>query len=347
MFFSIQNLGIIKEANLEISKLTLISGKNGQGKSFLVRMIYAILVSYRDFLNTQEIGNKHLQNSSLFIETLSAKLISIFQQKYLSALVNNTAHKELKVKVDDFIKFSITKHSKDKIKLDTFTSTGMLYQEISLIFLSSVLDIELALSNYKEYYKNHFGISDVYWDVLSRIRNIGVSPEPELNHVYAKIAEIIDGKFEYSYQHGGVFQSKGKAIDIKLSASGIKIFGLLQLLIERNILKKDAVLILEEPESHLHPFFSFKLIEVLFELKKAGVIVILVTHNVEIIRYIEYLINTRQENLTEFTFALFEPVDNFTTLSQSKEIHKLQEIMQVLTKDYFNLIMQEQKHFES
>jgi hypothetical protein len=32
MFFSIKNLGIIKEANFELSKFTLICGKNGQGK---------------------------------------------------------------------------------------------------------------------------------------------------------------------------------------------------------------------------------------------------------------------------------------------------------------------------
>jgi ABC-type ATPase involved in cell division len=347
MFFSLQNLGIIKEATLEISKLTLISGKNGQGKSFLVRMIYAILTAYRQFLNTQKINGEGLQTHPIFIETLSAKLISVFQQKALSALVNNTAHKVLKVKVDDFISFSITQDSTNQIQLETFSSTEMPYQDISLIFLSSVLDIELALSNYKEYYKNHFGVSDVYWDVLSRIRNIGVSPEPELNPIYSKIAKIIDGQFEYSPQQGSIFQSKGKAIDTKLSASGLKIFGLLQLLIERNILKKEAVLILEEPESHLHPFFSFKLIEILFDLKKAGVVVILVTHNVEIIRYIEYLINTRQENLTDFTFALFEPVENFTVLSQSKDIQKLQEIMQVLTEDYFHLIMREENYFES
>jgi hypothetical protein len=38
MFFNIKNLGIIKEANFELSKFTLICGKNGQGKSFLVRI---------------------------------------------------------------------------------------------------------------------------------------------------------------------------------------------------------------------------------------------------------------------------------------------------------------------
>jgi predicted ATPase len=337
MFFSIKNLGIIKEANFELSKFTLICGKNGQGKSFLVRMIYAILT----LLSTQEKNSEHLGN------LLSKKLRWIFQANHLSAIVNNNFHEALKVKVDDFIEFSISKRSKSKIKLDRFSSKTFPYKDISLIFLSSILDIELALSNYREYYKNNFGVSDVYWDVLSRIRNIGVSPEPQLKKSYSSLEKIINGKVEHNTQTGTVYKSQGKAIDIKLSASGIKLFGLLQLLIERDILKKDSVLILEEPESHLHPFFSFKLIEILFELKNAGVTLIVVTHSVEIIRYIEYLINTQKENLTDFTFALLEPENNSTVLSQYQNIQTLQKMIQVLTEDYFHLIIEEEKYFES
>jgi len=48
MYFRIKNLGIIKQANFELSKFTLICGKNGQGKSFLVRMIYAVLTSLKN-----------------------------------------------------------------------------------------------------------------------------------------------------------------------------------------------------------------------------------------------------------------------------------------------------------
>ena len=270
----------------------------------------------------------------------------MFQPNHLSAIVNNNSCSEkLNVKIDDFIAFSISKQAVSKIKLETFTSKNSPYQDISLIFLSSILDIELALSNYREFYRNNLGVSDVYWDVLSHIRNIGISPKPQLKKSYAKLEKIINGKIEYDNRKGTVYKSQGKTTDIKLAASGIKIFGLLQLLIERDILKKNSVLILEEPESHLHPSFSFKLIEFLFELKNAGVTVIVVTHSVEIIRYIEYLINTQTDNLTDFTFALLEPENNSTVLSQCQDIHTLQKMMQVLTEDYFNLIMAEEKYF--
>jgi predicted ATPase len=35
MIFDINNLGMIKTAHFEVSKLTAISGNNGSGKSFL------------------------------------------------------------------------------------------------------------------------------------------------------------------------------------------------------------------------------------------------------------------------------------------------------------------------
>lgn len=215
------------------------------------------------------------------------------------------------------------------------------------MFLSSLLDIELAISSYREYYQNNFGVSDIYWDVLSRIRNIGIAEQPELINIYQKIEIIINGKVEYTSQTGSVFNSKGKTIDIKLSAAGIKIFGLLQLLIERDILKKDSVLILEEPESHLHPSFCFQLIEILFELKNAGVTIILITHSVEMIRYIEYLVNTQPDNLTDFSLTLLEQIDHCTQLVQSEEKSILPKIMQTLTGDYFNLLLKEQNYFES
>jgi ABC-type lipoprotein export system ATPase subunit len=337
MFFRIKNLGIIKEANFELSKFTLICGKNGQGKSFLARMIYAVLTSL----------NSHDGNSTQLKNLLSEKLRWVFQPNHLSAIVNHNSSEKLKVKIDDFLEFSISKQAVSKIKLETFTSKISPYQDISLVFLSSILDIELALSNYREFYKNNLGVSDVYWDVLSRIRNIGISPKPQLKKSYAKLEKIINGKVEYNNRKGTVYKSQGKTTDIKLAASGIKIFGYLQLLIERDLLKKNSVLILEEPESHLHPFFSFKLIEFLFDLKKAGVTLIVVTHSIEIIRYIEYLINTQKENLTDFTFALLEPENNSTVLSQYQDIQTLQKMIPVLTEDYFNLIMEEEKYFES
>ena len=43
--FSVCNLGPIWEATIDLSKFNLISGKNATGKSFFVRLLYAIIAN--------------------------------------------------------------------------------------------------------------------------------------------------------------------------------------------------------------------------------------------------------------------------------------------------------------
>jgi ABC-type lipoprotein export system ATPase subunit len=87
MIFKINNLGIIKTAHFDMAKFSLIGGSNGSGKSFLVKMVYAmILKSYSVFLKSH--GMKE-NNSALFEEILSKNIRWIFQQHDLGTLVNN------------------------------------------------------------------------------------------------------------------------------------------------------------------------------------------------------------------------------------------------------------------
>ena len=86
MIFKINNLGIIKTAHFDMAKFSLIGGNNGSGKSFLVKMVYAILKSYSAFLKSH--GMKE-NNSALFEEIFSKNISGIFQQHDLGTLLNN------------------------------------------------------------------------------------------------------------------------------------------------------------------------------------------------------------------------------------------------------------------
>jgi AAA15 family ATPase/GTPase len=62
-------------------------------------------------------------------------------------------------------------------------------------------------------------------------------------------------------------------------ATGIKSLGLLQLLIAGNAINQNAVLIIDEPEVHLHPKWQLEYARVVVELVKAGVKIIINTHS--------------------------------------------------------------------
>lgn len=95
-----------------------------------------------------------------------------------------------------------------------------------------------------------------------------------------KLQSIIDGSINYSRkQRDFVFQRDNESISIKNTASGIKVFGLLQILLNNEIIGKNTMLIFDEPENHLHPKWQLKLAEFLVYLASQGVYVLVSSHS--------------------------------------------------------------------
>ena len=72
---------------------------------------------------------------------------------------------------------------------------------------------------------------------------------------------------------------KAKNLDILNIASGSKIFGLLYILLKSGTLKKDELLILDEPETHLHPTWQVMFAELLVKMVKDGFNILLTSHS--------------------------------------------------------------------
>lgn len=92
---------------------------------------------------------------------------------------------------------------------------------------------------------------------------------------------LIDGEVTYDKtERDFVYRrSNGASISIKNTASGIKVFGLLKILVANDFVAKDTVLIFDEPENHLHPKWQLKLAEVLIKLVESGVYVLVSSHS--------------------------------------------------------------------
>jgi predicted ATPase len=91
---------------------------------------------------------------------------------------------------------------------------------------------------------------------------------------------IIEGEIAYDRTHRDfVFRRKDASVSIKNTASGIKVFGLLQILIGNGFVAKNTVLIFDEPENHLHPKWQLKLAQMLVKLVEKGVYVLVSSHS--------------------------------------------------------------------
>jgi predicted ATPase len=108
------------------------------------------------------------------------------------------------------------------------------------------------------------------------------------------ISNIINGGFAFDTENRDlIFTSKNgknKNFQIKSvnTASGIKSFGIIQLLLQANILNDRSLLIIDEPENHLHPEWQVKYAEIIVELVKNEIPVIITSHSPYMIQALKF-----------------------------------------------------------
>ena len=99
------------------------------------------------------------------------------------------------------------------------------------------------------------------------------------NHAL-EIDKIINGEILYDPKaRDFVFKRDKNQISIKNTASGSKVFGILQLLFRNDFINKNTIIIFDEPENHLHPNWQLKLAKILVDFSKEGVYIMVSSHS--------------------------------------------------------------------
>lgn len=93
-------------------------------------------------------------------------------------------------------------------------------------------------------------------------------------------------------------------LNIKNLATGVKLFAIIKTLITKGYIKENTLLVLDEPESHLHPEWQNQLAEIIALLvKKSNVKVVLTTHSAHFMIAIDAMMRKYQiGDITNFYF---------------------------------------------
>ncbi len=118
---------------------------------------------------------------------------------------------------------------------------------------------------------------------------------------------------------------------------GVVNIGMLAFLIERKVLDKDSFLFIDEPEAHLHPAWQVVMAEILFELAKKDVNVVIATHSADILKWLEVHIKKNPDDKGMIALNKF-PANGHATDEQDFS-DKMAEIKQELTKPFADLYM--------
>lgn len=111
------------------------------------------------------------------------------------------------------------------------------------------------------------------------------------------VSKIIGGEFVYDTEsHQIIFKSGNSSYSTLNVASGIKSFGIVDLLETANFIGPNRLLIWDEPENHLHPEWQVLFAEKLIKLAAEGVPVLVTTHSPYFLQAIRFYSNRDQLN---------------------------------------------------
>lgn len=151
------------------------------------------------------------------------------------------------------------------------------------------------------------GLPYHYYDLVYKIiNNAGISSSEFITVINA-VQGIIGGKLYYDPVSRSITFDKENQGGVKDNniASGIKSLGTLGLLLVENVINKKSLLIIDEPEVHLHPKWEIEYAKIIVALCGAGIPIVISSHSPYLIRAIqEYGSEIRDK--TKFYFGVKE-----------------------------------------
>ena len=141
-------------------------------------------------------------------------------------------------------------------------------------------------------------------DLITKLETIQY-PEDILsitdNDLANKISNLINGNMLFDKKKKDFIFNKKQDIKIKSlnTATGIKSFGIIQLLLYSDILNDRNLLIIDEPEIHLHPEWQVEYAKFIIELVKNDITVLITSHSPYMIQALRFF--SEKEEITEKT----------------------------------------------
>jgi predicted ATPase len=297
----IKDFGPIHEADLDIKPLTVFIGRNDTGKSYAAMLLYSLVKAHM-ISKAKRYKYESMELKEYLKNSITRKIERVFDS-HLDELINENL-KDMKMqfafKIDSKgYNFSKSKGLEPDIELSNKTelkdlvfkrdavllpsSRSGLLQTYSLIASEMIEEKnELKETDLTKIYPLPGNIADFIHLLLRySVKQIGKEENEEL---IKRFDEILGGKIESRFGQLYFYDERyGLDIKINKTSSGIQELTPLYLVIKHLDLK-NLMLIIEEPEAHLHPGLIVDMTRVLAWLVRMGAYVIITTHS-------DYLLN--------------------------------------------------------
>lgn len=147
----------------------------------------------------------------------------------------------------------------------------------------------------------------------------------------------LQGKFKAANSDLTFENNRGQSISKSLVSFGMTNLGIFQAVLSKNIINKGSFVFIDEPESNLHPEWQAILANVLVELAKNGVYIIVTTHSSDMLKAFE--ISTEEQKVSdELSTYYFQPDGKLLEMND-KNLSSIEQARKKLLETYENLMI--------
>jgi putative ABC transporter related protein len=162
----------------------------------------------------------------------------------------------------------------------------------------------------------------------------------EFSTILNKIESCINGSLNIS--NGEISFVDKDRIDVEIPlnmvSSGISNLGLIGLLIKQNVLSKGSYLFIDEPEVNLHTAWQHDMLDVLVDLSKQGVMVVIATHSLDMIYRFEHVVSQEKQLVKKDHFSLNRLTQEGTSIPSEGLITDIRRAKEDLGRPYVELL---------
>ena len=307
-----------------ISKIeSLAENFVGTQKKQLIR--YCKFIKYQNDLEFNSIENKNFEIDDYFLIEFNDDIQPIFNEEKITSIFIED--------LEGTATLQYNFNSELNKNINIFFNNSFFIESPSLID-KSLQDSILYEKRFSRDKKSHLKFA------LANESNFILDDENQINEIdkiIKIISEIINGRIVVDDFQGVLYEKNGQEINIDNVALGIKGFGLIQLLLKNHQLNSRTLLIIDEPEIHLHPNWQVLYAEILVLIsKKLEIPILLTSHSPYFIEALKVFSEKYEyEEKTNFYFSQ-KSKDNLTAkiIDVSNDISP---ILMSISEEYFKI----------
>ncbi len=188
------------------------------------------------------------------------------------------------------------------------------------------------------------GVPKYFYDLIELVdKNIKSNTRSEdLSKLEKDLNAVLGGELDIS-ESGDIFFSdneNAQNVNINLTATGITNLGLIGLLLKRNVIAKGSFVFVDEPEVNLHPAWQKVMIQTLYQLSLNGINVVIASHSIDMMKYIENIMDDYSDDKLEEHFAVNRLSPDGTSIDDFSPRQSMSKIKDDLGSPFYEMMLE-------